>query len=324
VLPGNANPNALLGPMIKAGGADCTPTQARGVGQTKSNTYVEVACQGGNGFILVASAPFDTKKPAQAQNCLLYDESESNIKCTLTDKASRMAVIDKYIAAANNGCAVKDKRFVGIAKDNSTFYEASCQDGKGYIYKVSTAGALAQTYECAKASGVLGGCQLTDAREAESGQAALYTSLAKKAGSSCEVDKYALFPQKGNTEVVELACKDGTSRVGLFPATGKGDVLDCGHALVAGYKCGLGKADYSSLTADLKKNGQSSCEVSGARLAAKTTKGTTLLEVTCADGYRGYMIEYNTEPTVTALAATGCAFSADCKMQGNTAATAKK
>lgn len=324
ILPANADPKSALTPMMAKSGVTCTPEKVRGIGQSKTSTYIEVACQGGAGYVVIASSPFDIAKPAQAQNCLAFDESGGNIKCTLSDHAARLAIVDTYAAAAKNGCTVKDRRFVGQSTDGSSFFEASCQDGKGYIYKVATTGALTQTYECAKASGVLGGCQLTDAREAESGQAALYTSLAKKAGSTCEVEKYALFPMKGNTEVVELACKGGASNVGLFPATGKGEVLDCGHALVAGYKCGLGKADYSALTADLKKNGQSTCEVSGARLAAKTTKGTTLLEVTCADGYRGYMIEYQTEPTVTALAASGCAFSADCKMPGNTAATAKK
>jgi hypothetical protein len=324
MLPANADPKAALTPMMAKAGVTCTPEKVRGIGQSKTATYIEAACQGGAGYVVVASAPFDTGKAPQVQNCLAFDDGGGNIKCTLTDHATRLAIVDTYAAAAKNGCTVKDRRFVGQSQDGSSFFEASCQDGKGYIYKINNAGALATTYECAKASGILGGCQLTDAREAESSQAALYTKLAKNAGSNCDVAKYALFPMKGNTEVVELACKDGSARVGLFPATGKGDVLDCGHALVAGYKCGLGKADYGPLTEDLKKNGQSSCVVADARLAAKTTKGTTLLEVTCADGYRGYMIEYKTEPTVTAVAATGCAFSADCKMQGNTAATAKK
>lgn len=320
-LAGNANPNALLGPMIEAAGAKCVPEQTRGVGQTKSNTYVEVACQGGHGFILVASAPFDVKKPAQAQNCLLYDESESNIKCTLTDKASRMAVIDKFIAAANNGCAVQAKRFVGIAKDNSTYYEASCEDGKGYIYKTA-AGALVETYECAKATSILGGCTLTDARQALNEQAALYTRLANNAGGKCDVEKYALFPVKNpREEVVELVCKDGSSAIGIFPAGGKGQVLDCGRAPVAGYKCSLGNdsAGYSFLTADLKKLQQgTTCVVSNSRVVGKTDKGTTYVEVACADKLKGYMIEYSSAPTVEAKTVTGCAFAGNCKLPGNT------
>jgi hypothetical protein len=318
ILPANADPKAALSPMLQKAGVACVPTAVRGIGQGKTNTYLEVACQGGAGYIVLASTPFDTAKPVQAQNCLNYDDATGNIKCTLSDKATRLAIIDQYVTAAKNGCAVKDRRFVGASQDGSNFYEASCQDGKGYIYKVAATGALTQSWDCAKAQGILGGCQLTDAREAESGQAALYTRLAKGAGSSCDVAKYALFPMKGNTEVVELSCKDGASAVGMFPGTGKGAVLDCGHALVAGYKCGLGKTDYAPVTADLRKFDQKTCVVSNARLAAKTTKGTTLLEVACADGYKGYMIEYNTEPSVTAVGATGCAFAGGCKLPGNT------
>ena len=143
-------------------------------------------------------------------------------------------------------------------------------------------------------------------------QNALYTRLAKAAGFNCDVAKYASFPPRGNDEVVELSCKDGSSQIGIFPATGKGQVLDCGRALAAGYKCSLGStaAGYAALTADLKKYAPTTtCAVSNARLAAKTAKGTVLVEVACADGYKGYMIEYQQEPTVSAVAATGCSFS---------------
>ena len=47
--------------------------------------------------------------------------------------------------------------FRSVSRDSSTFYEASCQDGKGYIYKVAAAGTLTETYECAKATQILGG-----------------------------------------------------------------------------------------------------------------------------------------------------------------------
>jgi hypothetical protein len=320
LLPSNDNPKALLQPMMKAGGVDCLPEQARGIGQTKSNTYVEVACQGGAGYIVLASVPFDTSKPAQSQNCLMYDDADTNIKCAIGDKASRLLVVDKYVSAANNGCVVKDRRFVGVSKDSSTFYEASCQDGKGYIYKASAAGALAETYECAKATQILGGCELTDARAALTEQAALYTKLAKAAGSNCEVERYALFPPKSGEEDVELVCKDGVGAIGIFKAGGKGSqVVDCARAPVAGFKCSLSKdASLAPLTADLKKFNFNSCEVSNSRVIGKTEAGTTYVEVACADKLKGYVIEYQSAPAVTAIKALGCAFAGNCKLPGNT------
>jgi len=40
--------------------------------------------------------------------------------------------------------------------------------------------------------------------------------------------------------------------------------------------------------------------------------------VACADGGKGYMVEYNTTPTVTAVDARTCAFAGGCKLPGNT------
>jgi len=322
MLPGNSDPKVVLQTLLKANKVDCLPEQARGIGQTKTSTYMEIACQGGTGYVMVASSPFDGTKPVQAQNCLMYDEAEtSNIKCALGDKAARLAVVDKLAAQANNGCTVKDRRFVGMSKDNSSFFEASCQDGKGYIYKVASTGALAETYECAKATQILEGCKLTDARQAQTEQAALYTRLAKNAGGNCDVDKYALFPSKNpREEVVELVCKDGKGAIGVFPAGQKGQVLDCGRAPVAGYKCSMSKdTGLASLTADLKKfKADTTCVVSESRVVGKTDKGTTYVEVACADKLKGYMIEYQSQPTVSAVNVVGCALAAGCKLPGNT------
>lgn len=319
-LPGNTDPKSQLKPLFDAAGIQCLPEQARGIGQTKTNTYVEVACQGGVGYVLVASAPLDNAKPASAQNCLMYDDSPSNIKCILGDKVARLAVVDQYVTKAANTCVIKDRRFVGMAKDNSTYFETSCQDGKGYIFKVSAAGALAETYDCAKASQILGGCTLTDARQAQTEQAGLYSKLAANAGVTCDVDKYALFPSKPGEEIVEMACKDGSGVVGLFKAGTKGQVVDCGRAPVAGYKCSLSNPAraFASLTADLKRFDLKSCEVSDSRVVGKTDKGTTYVEVACADKLKGYVIEYQSQPVVTAIGAVGCAFAGSCKLPGNT------
>lgn len=318
LLPGNADPKAALTPMLQKAGAACVPEKVRGIGQSKTATYMEVACQGGSGYIVIASAPFDPTKDAQAQNCLNFDDGDGNIKCALTDKATRLAVLDRYVQSSGTNCAIKDRRFVGTAKDGANFFEASCQDGKGFIYKIDASDKVAQSWDCAKAQSILGGCQLTDAREAQNEQAGLYTKLATSAGGKCDVAKYALFPMRGTEEIVEMVCKDGTGGVGMFPASGKGQFLDCNHALVAGYKCGLStQTNFASLTADLKKFGEG-CPVSNSRLAAKTQKGTTLLEVACGDGGKGYMIEYSTAPTVQAIGATTCVFAGGCKLPGNT------
>ena len=192
-------------------------------------------------------------------------------------------------------------------------YEVSCNDGKGYIYKITTTGTVASTLDCAKVPG--GTCTLTDTRAATAEQAGLYTRLAKTAGSSCQVSKYAVFPQAGDKEVVELVCGDGNGAIGLFPATGKGTVLDCGHALIAGYKCTLGKADYADLTADLRKFDKKECTVSSTGVPLKAPDGTIRLEVACSDGLPGYMVQF-ADPQ-TAKDVTACTFSGNCVLPTN-------
>ena len=85
-----------------------------------------------------------------------------------------------------------------------------------------------------------------------------------------------------------------------------------------GYRCTLTKpADaYKYITDDLKKLGKPDCAVSNVRLVGKTATGQTIMEAACADGLKGYILEYTTDP-ITAKTVTSCAFSKDCKLPGN-------
>ncbi|MES2344291.1 MAG: hypothetical protein V4597_21705 [Pseudomonadota bacterium] len=319
-LPGNADPKSDLAGYIAKAGIACTPDQVRGIGQSATSTFLEISCTSGDGYVLQTSAPADEAKKVEANNCLLYDDSSSNIKCTLHDKAYRMAIVDTLVTASKNGCAVKDRRYAGMSQAGAMFYETSCADGKGYLYKVEK-GQLVQTYPCEKASMVMGGCELTDAKEAETAQAGLYTKLAKTAAFDCEVSKYAPFPSPAGLDVVEMACSNRPDGgVGVFGGPGvKPQVYDCARAPVAGYRCSFTKPDlaFPLVTADLRKMGKNECTVSATRYIGKTTKGTGYLEVGCSDGLKGYILEYAPSP-LAPVGVIGCAFSKDCKLPGNT------
>lgn len=321
-LPGNADPKSDFAPLLAAAKVTCTPEQVRGIGQTATQAFFEVQCQGSSqGYVLKTGAPAEASKPVEATDCMLYDSADTNIKCTLRDKAARIAIVDTYAAQANNGCAVKDRRYIGQSQAGSGFFEAACNDGKGYIYKID-AGKVTTTYECSKASNVMGGCTLTDAKEAMTEQNGLYTRLAKSANFNCEVSQYALFPSPAGKEVVELACSNRPDGgVGVFGGPNdKPVVYDCARAPIAGYRCSFTKpeATLKLVTADLKAQGKNECDVSATRIIGKTAKGTTFMEVACSDGLKGYIIEYQATPTVSPIGVIGCAFSKDCKLPGNT------
>jgi hypothetical protein len=198
---------------------------------------------------------------------------------------------------------VKARRYVLTTEDESNYYEVACQDGKGYMLSEKSNGSFGEAVDCAIAEGIGGGCTLTNARQAQTEEASLYSKLAHNAGFACDVSKYSPFEvNMPGHEVVELACSnrpDGA--VAVFPVSGgaeKAVVYDCAHSEVAGFRCGFTKPDASlpTLTADLQKLGKTSCVVSAERFIARTTDNQGFIEVACADGAPGYIITYTAQP----------------------------
>jgi hypothetical protein len=223
-----------------------------------------------------------------------------------------MSIIDNLVKASGKPCAIKDRGFVGVAGSGNTYYEVSCQDGKGYMLQTDAKGAFVKAIDCVDADMIAGGCKLTDTRKAKTEQNSLYSSLAKKAGFNCDVSGYAPFEATApGKEIVELACSnrpDGA--IAEFPVSGSapGQIFDCAHSELMSFRCTLTKPDatYPKLTADLKTMGKNTCTVSAARVVGVTPDQHGYIEVGCADGLPGYMIEYTLNP-ITPKAPLVCA-----------------
>jgi hypothetical protein len=324
VLPANADPKAGLIPFVKKAGVACDLENARAIGAGAKNSYFEVACKGGAGYIITASSPVSLDQEVTANSCLLYEDG-GNVSCKLTDKATQLAIVDTLAAGSGKNCAIKDKRYV-LSTKTDNYFEVACQDGKGYmLQQAATTGALAKTIDCAQASFVGGGCTLTDSVAAQTEQAGLYTKLATKAGFDCKVEKYGMLPsQDPKTEIVELKCSNRPDGgIGIFTATSN-TVYDCVTSEMNGYRCSFTKQDaaFSRLTADLKALGKGSCTVSGARVIGQTaTDG--YVEVACSDGLPGWVMSYPLKTTaphakevLSCLQAKGV--GGGCKLPTNT------
>ena len=325
ILPGNADPTAGLTPFIAKAGKPCTIAKARALGQSPTATVFELACQDGNGWILETSAPPRLDKPAAMEPCIGFPPN-GNISCTLTDRTAQLAVVDRLVAKSGKACTIKDRRYVGATDSGSVFYEAACQEGKGYMLESAANGDLKEAIDCAGADAIAGGCTLTDARQAKTEQAGMYTKFAAKAGFQCQVSGYAPLPGPADKDVVELACSnrpDGA--IGIFGASANdpATIIDCAHSELKSYRCTLTKASaaYPTLTADLKALGRSTCQVSNARTVGVTADQRGYIEVACADGLAGYMIEYSLSP-VTPKTPLVCAeakgIAGGCTLPGNT------
>lgn len=242
LLPANAEPLKALAPLIAKAGNSCVVDKVRSIGTNASNTFMEVRCQSGSGFVMQASNPMDPAKEVRMTPCIAYP-ADNNLACKLTDSTAALAVVDTLVAGAGKSCTPKDKRFVLTTAEGATWYEVACQDGKGYMLEQASTGALSRTVDCAAASFVGGGCTLTDSVAAQTQQAGLYTGLVKKAGFDCNIEFYAPLGipkelQSKFAEAIELKCTnrpDGA--IALFPASGQPAIFNCAAAEGLGYRC---------------------------------------------------------------------------------------
>ena len=296
ILPANANPGAGLAPFVKKGGVTCDIENTRAIGSGAKNSYFEVACKGGAGYIVQTVSPLNLNGEVVVNSCLLYEEG-GNVSCKLTNRQTQLAIVDTLntaAASAGTTCAIKDKRYI-LSTKSDNYFEVSCQDGKGYVYQQTAAtGAFARAIPCAQAGFVGGGCTMTDAVAAQTEQAGFYSKLATKAGFPCDVEKYGMLPsQDPKKEIVELKCKNSdVGAIAVFTATG-GTVYDCLTAELNGFRCSFTKKDtqYARLTKDLVGFNKASCTVSDARVIGATdTEG--FVEVACSDGLPGWVLGY--------------------------------
>jgi hypothetical protein len=295
LLPGNANPGAQLAPYVKKAGVTCEQENARAIGSGAKNSFFEVACKGGAGYIVQTTNPMNLNGEVVANSCLLYEEG-GNVSCKLTNRQTQLQLVDALNTAAANNCVVKDKRYVLSTKVDN-YFEVACQDGKGYMYQQTMAtGAFVRSVPCAQAGFVGGGCTMTDAVAAQTEQAGFYSKLAAKAGFPCDVEKYGMLPSADpKKEVVELRCKGSENgAIAVFTATG-GMAFDCLTAEFNGYRCSFSKKDtqYARLSQDLVGFNKASCKVSDVRVMG-STDNEGFVEVACSDGLPGWVLGYPT------------------------------
>jgi hypothetical protein len=297
-LPGNRHPILGLQTLVTQAGHPCTVNKGRFVGPTTDIFIYEVGCSEGGGYILETDR--HGVAPPKTTSCVIYASSAGGIKCTVSSDAEQNSYVDKLVAASGKPCTVENRRYVASTTTGEDFYEIACSDKSGFMVKTTKNGAYSSVVTCALASGIADGCKLTDAREAMTKEAGLYSSLAKKAGFDCAVSKYADFQSSDpNTEIVELACSNRPDGgVGFFPAgAGQSRVLDCLRAESEGFKCTFTQTAplFAKLTEQLRAKGKTTCVVSNAAshgYADAPGGKEDFVEVACADGGPGYVLHY--------------------------------
>ena len=296
-LTANLDPPKTFAQVLAKGGAtNCTPNQARYIGSTadlKLDQY-EVGCSEGSAYILDYPHP-GSDHPLRVADCMLSDAGT----CQYFGKDQIVARLTGIAAPAKRSCPISNGRYVGTSATNKhVFYEVACGDQPGFVLEVGADGKYVANVECARATGIGGGCTLTSASAAQTQEITTYTGLAKQIGYPCAVKAYHSYgPQDafGKRETVELACSDhpeGGFVLLPIDAGQKGDYFNCVRAETRTLKCALTTPEptYAKISSEITAAGHS-CQVVNARGVGLTPEGDDYIEVACT-GQPGQMLEY--------------------------------
>ncbi len=294
-LPSNSEAAAAasIQALATRAGSDCQVQKVIEIGTTAQASLYEVSCTNGVGEVLQASLPRTNDSRVISQTCLRI-ASTANYKCTLSTEEANARPIRALAAKTGQACTVNAHRYVGATTSGAEIYELGCSEGKSFMVQADPKGNYQRMMTCVQASGIGGGCTLSDAKAELANALAGYTNLVKAAGFDCTVAKFASFPAKeGLTEAVEVGCSNRTESGIALIAAGKTEVLNCARARVEGYSCSYSKPEdaYKLMTENLKQAGKTTCEVNGVRSMGAGSRAV-YIEVSCADGDPGFVMSY--------------------------------
>lgn len=154
-LPANTDVAKVVRAYAQDAGISCTVDQGASVGKsTAGNVIYEVGCSGADGYWI-------EKTPGGWDRTGCLQVVSQSAECRFTTTEEQAATVKALLAGSPAAsCDVTRARFMG-SNANGAFYEASCVSGGGFVARVNEDMAVEQTYPCAEASRIGGGCTLT-------------------------------------------------------------------------------------------------------------------------------------------------------------------
>lgn len=313
---------------VRRADTTCEVDRARVVGATETADVYEIGCVNKTGFLLSIVVPQTPSSALEVNGCLpRLSQPGGERFCTFTNLEQNMAPFKDLASKAQRPCAsTQAPRFVG--ESGSSYYlEYACPDKTGFMLETDRKGAIKNQIPCVQASRLGGGCTLTEVAEAGANLLTSLSTSAKAAGLDCNVAKSSEFPKRADSpyDATEITCSNRPVGGVLVKTASKTVVFNCLRARVEGMRCSLNdeKLAYPAITNELKtaKNvtkNYTSCEVNGGT-ALGLTKSNAYLEVTCADGTPGFVMQYdlgNPDPS-DILTCREAGFLGGCRMAPN-------
>lgn len=291
-LPANADAKTVYQGYAQAAGLSCTVAGGAWVGRlTDGAERYEIDCDGADGYWLEVP-PSGT--PIKTLSCL--EVLNAGGTCAMTTAEEQAAVVQAKLAGTSApACQVQQVRYLG-ANDNGSFYETKCAEGPGFIQRFAADGVYNQSYACAEASHIAGGCQLTDVSGVLGDIEARRDQQMAALGFACaKTDSRKIGQENGGAgrEVVEFACSDRElGIVGFLPSQGveQASAIDCLTLTARGLQCRfVDEAKIKSVIARMLQAADVACDISAFKVQGRmvATDGD-VVEVKCASGESYY------------------------------------
>lgn len=156
-LPANQDVMGVMKAYAVQAQVPCNVDEAKVRGQSNAGAVIyEIGCVGVDGYWIEKNASGWEKT-----ECLQI--LSQNATCLLTTPAEQAATVKSWLAGSDAAaCDVQQTRLMG-QNANGRFYEFTCAGADGYIIRVNDEKQVQQTYPCATAQQIGGGCKLTTA-----------------------------------------------------------------------------------------------------------------------------------------------------------------
>lgn len=313
-----------IAPMVTAAGITCQADGARWVGMTTAatpETRYEIGCANADGYWI------DVANDGSVSNlrpCL--EVVAAGGACELTTPEEQAAGIVALAAPAGRSCQATGGRFVGAnAGTGQRYYEVGCADGVGFMIRTSAENTFETVIECAAATGIAGGCTLSEGAAVAAASAEQLQSQLAAAGIACAyIDSGS--PRRELTgdqrTVVEFSCSDRPwGLVAFLPnASGSPEEIDCltAQARIGGCSLTTKNMMIDNLNVLVRdRPSLSSCSVADFRMAGRLTAAQAggenvagdVVELLC-EGGEGFVTVLRPDRTAFVQSQT-CATSAE-------------
>lgn len=292
----NLDTVGAVGPYAQQADLTCTVDQARWMGQTSAGEQrYEIGCANAVGYWLDVNAQGEVSNP---MSCL--EVTNAGGSCQFTTAQESAAWIAALAAPSGRTCQATTGRYVGLNRDTGVrYYEVGCSEGPGFMVRTTANNTFEAVVECAAATGVAGGCTLSDTSAIQAAAASEYRTRLEQAGIACAFVSNGTPRQEtagDRRTVVEYECSDRPWGLVAFLPNGSGspEEIDClmGDARIGGCSITTKPAIVERLNALMTARGRE-CQVVDFRTLGSvdnedandpSSRGGDVVEVRCAQG----------------------------------------